>query len=330
MSQTSASIVGVSTTAHGVSVALHVAPGPGEERLRIVGVPLRAFPVARDIIVYDDPSYPVAGSTGGSVFGVFKHLQAELAIRHAESSVVETNAIGLAHLFADVNTAGQHIVVVTTGAFPATVLDSRRNLVGPWLRAGGTLVWGGDAIGYYSAQRGVPLGAGTADPKETGPFLVLGVDALSFPDARPRDGDYPSQAARALGVEYRHTGIGVDLAHASGQGAVALGWQTGTISSIALVPTGQGRALVFGGEVYDEVIVVRDLVRILMSDALESVGPLGSMTVELSALDPHGIVQIEVPMPPGVSIATIAAFDDNPYATYAFHQTVVARRTVPS
>ncbi len=322
VSQTSVSVTRVTATAQGMTVALRLARAPGEERLRIIGVPLSATPSRRDIVVYDDLSYPIAGSTSGSVLGVYNHVAAELAIRHAPFSVTDTDAVGLARLLGNIAQADQHIVVITTGAFPSTVLGTGRNLVRPWLEAGGTLVWGGDAIGYYSANRGEPLGLGIADPMADGPRLVLGVDALSFPDAHLREGNYPSPIAQALGIEYRQTAAGVDLARVSDTGATAMGWQTGTISSIARVPTGRGRALVFGGEVYDETVLAHDLVRILMSDALDASGPLMATTVDLTRISSNGLVQVDVPLPPGTPRATIAAFDDHPEGTFAFHETV--------
>jgi hypothetical protein len=94
------------------------------------------------------------------------------------------------------------------------------------------------------------------------------------------------------------------------------------VSSIALVRTGHGRALVFGGEVYDEVILAHDLARILMSDVLDAEGAVMATTVDLSRMGAGGIVHVDIPLPAGVSRATIAAFDDNPEGTFAFHQTV--------
>ena len=320
---TSVAVEAVSLNRGDLTVMLRIGGSSNTQRLRIVGAPLPVQPDRRDVIVYDDLKYPISGSNSRAVFGVYKHLADELILRHSSLVVSDTDAEGLARIFDNRTAASRHIVVVTTGAFPATVLTRNRNLVGPWLQAGGTLVWGGDAIGYYSAAVNESIGSGD-NLGADGPKAVLGVDAVNFPTEFLRQSHYPSENSMALGIEYLQSGSGVDLSRVGVIGAKALGWQTGTISSIAVVPTGRGRALVFGGEIYDEQLFAHDLVRILLSDAYQASGPLSSQLVNVSRSDTATRTELHIEVGSTSRFTTIAAFDDDPLGTFAFHQTVVA------
>ena len=267
----------------GNSSDLHatVAVARDEEGLRILAVPVARRPVDRRVTVYLDPVYPMSGSDLRTTQGIYDHLSAELDIRRYPEPVSTTDAAGLAALLSNVNAAPFNAIVVTTGVFPFNVFSRSVDLVTPWVRAGGLLVWGGAPIGYYSGHPGLaldPSDAGT-NLRDLGPSLLLGPQTTVLHYVPGREAPVSTTIATALGLEYRGTSAGIRSADVGSRGATLLGWADGSFSSITYFPTGKGGLLVFGGDVFDEVILAHDLTLTLMSHVLDASSALAYQDV---------------------------------------------------
>ncbi len=141
-----------------VAVSVRRAPAP----VRFAAFFSSAAPALPRLYLYEDPRYPLSGSSSTDVADFADDLRADLDRSPAAASVTTIDAEGLAKVLSDLRDAPHSAVVAGTGTLPATVWASTTNLVQPWLRAGGTLVWAGSTPGLFSVVPGSQIFAAPA------------------------------------------------------------------------------------------------------------------------------------------------------------------------
>ena len=293
--------------------------GASDQELRLVAFPVSGPVMTRSIFVFDDARYPTAGVNSTSVQGVFDHLKGELSIRRYSEPILPVTVEGLSDVLRATDRATGRAVLVMTGAFPAEVLSQAVDLVSPWVRAGGLLVWGGGAIGYYAGIRGQPLLAIASglSLREKGPEQLLGKGMIRFPWIPQRIADTPSQIGAALDIRYQFASAGVVSRAALAQGGQILGSTVGPFSSVTYLPRGHGGYLLFGGEILDEASVAQDLSQLLLSNVLYAKGPVAVKQVHLHDLAPSSVVSWDLPFA-GDSPEVLLAFDPSPDAIFYY------------
>jgi hypothetical protein len=290
--------------------------GASDQDLRVLAFPLSDKTVRQlSIFVYDDPSFPVAGVAPLVAQGVPDHLDGELLAHHYGGSFTRVTASELATVFRDTGQAGDRVVVMMTGVLPATVFALKADLVSPWVLAGGTLVWGGGAIGFWSGVGGQSLSATNA-LGEAGTERLLGSGVVQYPTTFGRTGTSRSSFGSALDVSYRFASAGVLRDPVLARGGLALGWYSGPFSSVSYLPRGQGGYLIFGGEILDEASASVDLTRILLSGAIYAAGPVAFKEIRLSKANSSSVVDWELPFAVPKAGVMLVAFDPNPDSIY--------------
>ena len=290
--------------------------GASNQDLRVVAFPLSDKTVRQpSVFVYVDASFPVAGVAPLVAQGVPDHIDGELSAHHYAGSFTRVSASDLAGVFRDTGRAGDRVVVVMTGVLPALVFSPKVDLVSPWVQAGGTVVWGGGAIGFWSGVGGQPLAAKDA-VGEAGTDRLLGGGIVQYPTTFGRVGTSQSSFGTALDVSYRFASAGVLRDPALARGGIALGWYSGPFSSVTYLPRGQGGYLIFGGEILDEASASVDLTRILLSGAIYAAGPVAYKELRLSKAKPSSVLDWELPFAVPKAGVMLVAFDPNPDSIY--------------
>lgn len=229
-------------------------------------------------VQYEEPSqrvYVLLDAARSAMFGnspevsaLVDQLRQEIQNLGSTTSVGTLNASQLSSFL-----TGNHsamLVVANYGALPSSVLNSRVNLLTPWLEAGGSLVWAGGPLGYY--EWGSPPVNGSSTPGGLGwqgQQDLLGYPLVDPPanssmriplaSASPLTGTNQSALGSGLGLEYNGTGFGANLTELELHGGIDLGVDTSVNStagpsartSLAYVPVGNGSVFYFGGAVSD-------------------------------------------------------------------------------
>src|SRR6185503_1659707 len=121
--------------------------------------------------------------------------------------VTTVDASELVRLLHDVAAARRTTLVMMAGVFPAAVFSTTTDLVGPWMRAGGRLIWGGPAPGLWSAQphRALIRGPGSDSAGQRGVTRLLGAGFLAGPPDPRRFAEAPTPYSSALALSYQET-----------------------------------------------------------------------------------------------------------------------------
>jgi hypothetical protein len=209
-----------------------------------------ASPTFPTLYFYYDGEYPTSYSNVVDFFGLHQHLQDVLAQRGVSANFSLLNATALQRFLLDPRTHGD-LLVIASGALPYTVYTNTTDLLSPWIRAGGTLVWIGDRIGYYSARPFTRLSAN--DPSVPGyPGSAHFVSPLLFGGVA-YEYTAPSNFSDAFGVTYPYSlpanGLSVPLLGLFG--GTVVGGIAGEFTNIARVPLGNGSILYFGAPLED-------------------------------------------------------------------------------
>lgn len=206
------------------------------------------FAPVTTIYFYYDAAYPSSWSSPPNWYGLSQHLEAVASQRGGSLSLIYVNASQLQWML-ELPPAPGSALLVASGVLPCTVFTKTQNLVTPWLREGGTLIWAGDKIGTFSGQPNQPLkypSPANPGPAGTGQFVPL----LDFGSSSSW---FLNQSAdsEALGLNYSYGEPADDLnvtSVASG-GGVALGPQAQGFTNLAAFPEGRGRLVYFGAPV---------------------------------------------------------------------------------
>lgn len=297
-------------------VEIDIRHGPADGAIRLVAFPLTREPSeARDVMIFDDLGYPNANIGPTAAQGIYDHVSGELKVRKYRGLVAAVTATTLRDVLADTGLASQRIVVLMSGVLPSTVFSRAKDLVSPWVKAGGIVVWGGATIGYWSGTPGHLLGPANI-VSEPGTERLLGKGVIQYPTRFGDQGTVPTDIASALDITYRYAGVGVLRVPVLARGGLTLGWYAGKFSSVSFLPVGLGGYLIFGGEIPDEAPVAVDLVRILMSGAIYGSGQVAYQDIDLSSLLSGSSIVWRLPFSFPKSGVEIAAFDPGPDAVF--------------
>ena len=207
------------------------------------------------VYAYVDPSYPQIGDMAATT-GFLDHLGSDLRARGWDSPIRVLDAAKLAS-FLRANTSG--ILVVPTTALPENVFSWSTDLLTPWIRGGGTLVWVGELIGGYTVAPGVTPVTWNAslNLQWAGEQRIFGSELVNGAFSPGSVGTTPSAPTTSLGLLYplETTGAQTDLL--GRMGGLSVGWVGSGITdlqrpivttktSIAAVHVGSGTVLLFG------------------------------------------------------------------------------------
>ncbi len=304
-------------------VNLIVGHGPSDRELDLAAFPLSRPVQNPAIFVFNDGTYPTANVIPRAIRGVFDHVSGELRLRGYQEPIQGVTGPDLPGLLAATKLAPNRALVLMMGILPSEVFSKTVDLITPWVKAGGLLIWGGGTIGFWSATSGHQLSAAAA-VGEAGTERLLGKDVVQYPAVPGRNGTDASPFATALGISFQPTGAGVLRDSILARGGLSLGWYAGQFASVTFLPTGRGGYLIFGGDVLDEVPASIDLVRIILSGVLSGSGPVASRQLELSQLNPSQTVNWSLPFKTPTQGFMLVAFDPNPDGIYFFAKVLTA------
>jgi hypothetical protein len=318
----SVSIKSVHAGGQSTSIQLAIAHGSNDQFVQLAAFPLSSRPLRQpSIYVYTDGSYPTAGVVPTVALGIFDHLDGELVARQYTQPVVGVTASEVADVLRDTSRANERMVVMMTGVLPAVIFSNTVDLLSPWVTAGGVVVWGGGAIGYWSGAGGKPLTAANAIG-ESGTKRLLGAGVVQYPTAFGRQGTVQSTLGSALNVSYRLAGVGVLRDPVLALGGLGLGWYSGPFSSLSYLPRGLGGYLIFGGEISDEAAASVDLATIVLSSAMNSTGPVAAERIKLTGNSNSSTVAWDLPFPIPQGGVMLVAFDPSPDGVYFSRQVI--------
>lgn len=233
---------------------------------------------------YYDPAYPSSWSSPIWSFGLTQHVPAVMAGRGLHPSIVVLNAAELRGFLEDPSDA-HSVLVMATGVIPDTVYNASENYLAPWIRGGGTLLWFGDTIGYYSGRPYTavvypsPLNPGIPGVSEFVNDSLFGSGDVLYYNA--------SAASRAYDFtfDYGMSGHGLLIPLLESQGGIVLGEVAGNYTNAARLPLGNGVIDYFSVPMLHDITDLSDsLVNMLQSGVLT--GPF--QPVGLESLVAHG------------------------------------------
>ncbi len=241
--------------------------------LNLVAAPVSSLSPSRPVYVYFDNRYQSLGNDPRGWTGVVDHLPAELRLRGYSGPVQIVNATALRQVMTQNSTS---TIVIPSGAFPDSVENATVDLVGPWLRSGGTLVWMGGAFGYYTARQPQVIdqlegGIAEGTSAET---RILGYPLVTTTlPGTARIASLPTSFSEALNLTYADVWVAPTMGLLRSVGGVALGYVQNSSdtarSSISRIPAGAGKIFLLGGPVTSlltadgEDVVAHDLAQIL-------------------------------------------------------------------
>lgn len=298
--------------------------------MQVFGTPVISTsfgPADKNIFIYYDEAYPTVSVVKDRWIGLLDHAPIELRLRGYKGSINIVDAEGLRNVM---ETDNDSIVIVPSGVLPETVHARNQSMVGNWLRAGGTLIWIGDAFGYYSGFRD-----GRAELFSTGNFSIVQNEVLGFTlfndtSVEEEFATIPSDFSNALDLRYPDALVGAYVDKVVELGGIVLGKVTESKdprASISYVPVGNGHLIVFGGTIRNpltatgEDVIAHDIAQILCSGfpfssgiSAFNLGQLGRNEAKQTSLD--------VPLPPAQNVTgiIIAVFSKSPYNRYFARQ----------
>jgi hypothetical protein len=278
----------------------------------------------REILIYYDDAYPSSLVGPSSWIGLVDHIPVELKLRSYSGSIQTVDANGLKNaLTLDKNC----VIVIPSGVLPETVHASNKTLIGDWLRSGGTLIWIGDAFGYFSGVKGGGLQLFSEANFSEVQTQILGFSLFDTSlTGAERYASTPSNFSDALDLQYPDAKVGAYVFETLDHGGQVLGKttsQTNPRASIVSVPVGSGHLILFGGAVgrvltpIGEDAIAHDIAQILCSGFTFSSDIVTSNSHELgrnNALE--AFLNIPISQSQNFTGVTIAVFSESPYDRY--------------
>ncbi len=289
---------------HHVRATVAVKPIADERTARMIAFPVSRPPAVRRVVVVVDSSMPYAFTSLEDERGVFDNLKADLTLKGYGGSVTMTDVSGLLGIVSNTKDASSTAVVDTSGVLPSTVFGPAADLLLPWLRAGGTLYWGGAPVGLYVARPG----QSRPDTWFGGPETLIG-PAATLPADPGRQAIGPTTDGQALNLQYRDASFSPSWSEAEQEGAVALGSVGPGVSSVTDFPLGTGHLVVFGGMMYENAQVAEDIAVVEDSGILGATGPL---FVTDEAIGATGSRWTRTVADPTAAMEQIVVFDPRP------------------
>jgi len=244
----------------------------------VVVTPVTKNPTDLPVYVFYDRDYPAAGTSWGLIHILWVHLKAELYLRGYVADVELANAEELENLF---STNSSAVVIMASGALPSNLFSWEKNLVKPWIEAGGTLIWFGWIPGYYSVDKGQSIYDVKPElpqnPRHEGPRL-LGLEGFfeCLVD-NPTVAENESPLSKILDTSYNliQQAPFIYMVNKTGLILGKFGGEWNKLRvSISMVSMGEGRIILFGYFLTSSLtlngpeLAARDIAQILCSGVM--------------------------------------------------------------
>ena len=252
--------------------------------IKVVLMPITEKPSNLSIYVFYDPKYPTLGTSWERIHMLRSNLRRELSLRGFKKDVQLITAKQLESLLDEKKRA---IVIVASGAFPANVFSRDKDLVKPWLDAGGILIWFGWPPGFYTVYENqienetfcqLPQHLHEEGVKRLGlKENILGEDIKVKSYEGFETAEKPSYLGKILDINYNLINYGALNDSLSGNG-LALGMIGGNPprTSVSMIPIGKGKIILFGFFVLGSYMLngpelsARDIAQIIRSGVIYS------------------------------------------------------------
>jgi len=220
------------------------------------------------IYFYFDKYYPMSFSNMVSWYGLSQWLQNEAIFRGLNLTVIILNATQLKFFLMDINNASNELLIMASGVLPSSVFGKNYNLLRPWIFNGGTLIWIGDVIGYYSGQANQTLKY--PSPENPGWPGVSEFLNLSLFKAGNSTNYSDSLISSAFDISYSYWlgGYDFNIYQVLNENGKVIGKISNNATNIALIPLGKGRIIDFGGPLNNENMVAKDILNIIQSNLI--------------------------------------------------------------
>ncbi len=336
-------------TVHNGMATINVTADTGPFSLHAVAVPVVSHPFIPKFFIYEDPAYPDSSSLA-TIQGVANHLVAHFRLYGIQTQVNPLTADALRNFLERTDLAPGRLLIAVAGVLPSAVWSVKTDLITPWVKAGGTIVWAGDIPGYYSVG---PAPSLTVTPPSQVNNNVQGclyteaelsLAARSFKTVRfskgveilglagverflgmvPQGGPgywplnsscvatTPSSVATALGLQYINDRSGIPLPEIAQFHGELLGYVAVDQASISLIPFGVGQELIFGGVASGSAsAIATDLTRIIVSGEMTASGQTHS-----AVLHGNASVTLTVPISGESQGVELTILDSSPYGSY--------------
>lgn len=298
------------TSSRQLTVTADVRPGPSLQSLRLVSFPTAAARSPDNVDIYVDSDYPVNGTTKIAVANVAQTLMNDLRLHGFHGAVRTVDANQLRMVLNNRRSAPGTEIVDMSGILPAQVFSAHTDLVSPWLHAGGTLYWGGAAIGEFSGRPG-ELENQSSYPGSLGSAGVAHFIAPAQVQQLPQPyhvGTVASPTAKAFKTIYQFNFL-APITNPSDPNLSGMGWSSADRASVSRVAQGRGQVVIFGGLIYNQALVVPDLRLMIMTGMTKSNGPFSSVSVPQHIVEHGGLVRWRVPAASSPERTVVIAFD---------------------
>jgi hypothetical protein len=289
-------------------------------------MPLVRTPINRPVFVFLDFAYPNPLSDARTWKGLFDHLQLNLQIAGFGGQVATVDG---AHIRDVMESNPQAVVILPNGCTPDSIYDANFQWLHQWLGAGGTLVWLGDAFGYYHCQPGDQLR--DLDPRVTAGWQpATNLFGTSLFEGKPSDRQrtlVPGPVNQALDVQYSIGNRGAIVPELRAMGGQPLGQiEAGSPSirtTVAYIPVGSGGVIDFGwGLESDELTPAADIAHILASGYLDADHHIIPYTNDLAPA--QSTTQMRLAVPPAATAGYLLSVSSrDPYIAWSSHQIIV-------
>ena len=248
--------------------------------IKVVLMPITEKPSNLSIYVFYDPNYPALGTSWERIHMLRSNLRRELFLRGFKKDVQLVNATQLESLLDEKKRA---VVVVASGAFPANVFSRDKDLVKPWLDAGGILIWFGWPPGYYTVYKGqteTPRFWAKSQHLNKSGVEVFGLEEII--EIKPYENiletaEKSSYIGEVLDINYNLINYGA-LNDSLSENGLAIGMIGGNPprSSVSIIPIGKGKIILFGFFVLGSYMLngpelsARDIAQIIRSGVIYS------------------------------------------------------------
>jgi len=224
----------------------------------------------RNVYIYYDPNYELFEIDKQKVLAIINFLKTEFRIRRYLSQIEIINADNLKKFLLDNDTPKSSILIVPTGAFPNNIYSIYHNLVKPWVKKGGILIWTTSCFGYYSAFKKDSLLRNSLHPQKLGEIYFWGTNIINY-QSRYEKGIFKSKIGAILSLEYPFLYRGVNIKKEKLLNGKTLGYIQNSTTSVGVIPLGEGKIIIFGGFIprikYSHVIAI-DISKIISSGVL--------------------------------------------------------------
>lgn len=233
----------------------------------VLSLATTAAPRVRSVAVYDDPLYAAGrGFTRIFAYGFPIHLHAALQAYSFEIPVVRLDASRLAAYLKRAPGTGSALCIFQ-GTLPDVVTGSALRR---WVYRGGILFWSGEPLGGFRAGPGIAIPTAVQEQPYQGAWHDFYRDGVLDPAwelrYQPfREGFGSTPGAEAAMIRATATTFGVPVRRLRAHGGWPIGFQDRAgRTSVAVLPIGRGRIVLYGDGQDYEVAAAREVARILV------------------------------------------------------------------